>query len=78
MSGLVWRVSIITYKLDCCGLPRKRPIFGVTRQGKQCVDDGGDGRMSRRVRRYGVDYFGLPWRRRLIQQYLAGSFTWLQ
>lgn len=60
MSGLVWRVGIFTYKLDCRGLPRKRPIFGVTRQGKQCVDDDGDGRMSRRVRRYGVDYFGLP------------------
>lgn len=32
--------------------------------------------MSGKVRRCGVDYFGLPWWRRLTQQYPAG-FPWL-
>lgn len=76
------RVGIIRYKLDsvgCHGLPWRRPVCGVTRQAKQCamVPGGRSGRMSGKVRRYGVDCFGLPWWRRLIQQYPAG-FPWLQ
>lgn len=52
------------------GLPWRRPICGVTRPGKQCMMVlGGRSRwMSGKVRRYGVDYFGLLWQRRLIQQ----------
>lgn len=41
------------------------------------VPGGRSGWVSEKVRRYGVDYFGSPWQRRLIQQYPAG-FPWLQ
>lgn len=41
------------------------------------VPGGRSGWMSGKVRRYGVDYFWLPWWRRRIEQYAAG-FPWLQ
>lgn len=48
--------------------------MGLPGRGKWCVmaPGGRSGWMSGKVRRYGVDYFGLPWQRRLIRQYPAG------
>lgn len=40
------------------------------------VPGGRSGRLSGKVRRYGVNYFGLPWRRRLTLQDPAG-LPWL-
>ena len=53
-------------------------LWGYQAGGAVCVmmPGGRSGWMSRKVRGYGVDYFGLPWRSRLIQQYPAG-FSWL-
>lgn len=77
ISILISMSGYVGYKLHCCGLLWRRPIHGVTRQGRQCVMvlGGRSGWMSGKVRRYEVDCFGLPWWNGLIQQYPAG-FPW--